>query len=87
MSEETTDKASKAWLYGLSLVLALPLLYALSIGPAVVLLMRGWASNSAVNTLYKPLQSFADATNTEVLFRSYIEAWMITTGTTLHFPK
>lgn len=87
MSEETTDKSVRVWLCVLALVFASPLLYAMSIGPAVVLVARDVVSNSAVNTLYMPLQSFAQATNTEGLFRSYVEVWMSATGTPFYFPK
>ena len=87
MSEETTEKSGKTWLYVVGLVLALPILYVLSVGPAVVLVGRNVVSNSTAKTLYLPLERFAHATNTEDVFGGYIEVWMNATGTYWYFPK
>jgi hypothetical protein len=80
MSEETSDKSSKVWLYTLGVILSLPLLYALSVGPAVALLLRGWASESVFESFYTPLISFVQATNTEGLWQSYCKVWVSATG-------
>ena len=87
MSEESTDRSSKVWLYTLCLILSLPLLYALSAGPVLVLIVRGWASESIFESFYTPLESFAQATNTKGLFQTYAKAWMSTNGTEFRPPK
>ena len=87
MSDEATSKSGKVWLYVVALVLALPLCYVLSVGPVTVLGMRDLYSESAFKSLYTPLQSFAQATNTEDLIRSYIQVWMSATGTDWPPPK
>ena len=83
MSEETTGKSSKVWLYTMCLILGLPLLYVLSIGPALVLIFRGAPEpvEFAFKTLYMPLDQFAQATNTQGLFQTYAEVWLKVTGT------
>ena len=88
VSDEPNNKAGKVWLYSLGLIVALPLLYVLSVGPAAVLIFRGFAPKSVesgLETLYMPLKPFAQATNTEGLFQIYVEAWLKVTGTS--FPS
>lgn len=89
MSDEATGKSSKVWLYTLGFILALPLLYVLSIGPVAVLIFRGFAPKSVesvLETLYMPLTPFAQATNTEGLFQTYVEVWLNVTGTGFRLP-
>ena len=84
MSDEPNGKSGKVWLYSLGLIVAFPLLYVLSVGPAAVLGMRGFASESAFMNFYTPLISFAQAKNAEDLLQSYIKIWMSATET--HWP-
>ncbi len=80
MSEETTSKSGKTWLYVVGILVLLALLYALSIGPAFVLVMRKAISND-VFLIYAPLEWFASATGTDDAFKAYISVWFYLTGT------
>ncbi|MFM8469898.1 MAG: hypothetical protein ACKODH_08010 [Limisphaerales bacterium] len=62
MSDETTDKPSKTWLYVVGLLVGVPLCYVLSTGPVVVLAARGLIPGSSIEAVYKPLIRFMDKT-------------------------
>ena len=84
MSDTLTERSSKTWTYVLVMLVSLPLFYALSIGPAVVMVGRKVIPGQVLQPIYKPLEKFADATNTDEFFRSYIGMWLGATGAT--FP-
>jgi hypothetical protein len=81
MSDESEPKANRTWLYVLGIVAGLPLLYALSIGPACVLVVRGVIPMDPVKAFYQPLEQFARCTGTSAAFGAYGEAWLNLTGT------
>ena len=63
------------------MLVSLPLLYALSIGPAVVLAQRKVISQSVFELAYTPLDRFAMHTETKDAFIAYISMWLTMTGT------
>ncbi|MFA6545390.1 MAG: hypothetical protein WCS99_13310 [Limisphaerales bacterium] len=82
MSEEATDKLGKTWLYVVSMLVGLPLLYVLSVGPAAVLVhLKPSLGQSVLLRIYNPLDSFANATGTHEALGAYIDAWIKLTGT------
>ena len=81
MSEETTEKSGKLWLYGLGFVLALPFLYYLSIGPVVVLFARKIISQDAFEIFLFPFGWFVDMAETDFGIPAYARAWCHATGT------
>ena len=80
MSDETTSKSGKTWLYVVGLLVGLPLLYSLSIGPVFVLVMKNAISKDAL-LIYAPLEWFASVTGTDGTFKTYISVWFYLTGT------
>lgn len=80
MSDKATSKSGEMWLYAVGLLVALPLLYASSIGPVFVLMKRRVISND-VMLIYAPLNSFGSATGTDDAFKAYISVWLYLTGT------
>lgn len=80
MSDEPTTRSGKTWLYVVGVLVSLPLLYALSIGPVFVLVMKKAISND-VFLIYAPLEWFAQATHTSDAFKTYISLWLSLTGT------
>lgn len=80
MSDEAPSKSGKTWLYVVGLLVGLPLLYTLSIGPVFVLLMRKVISYDVL-LIYAPLNWFASATGTDNAFKAYISVWLYLTGT------
>jgi hypothetical protein len=80
MSEETTDKSGKTWPYVAGLLVGMPLLYALSIGPVFVLVMKKAVSNDVL-LIYSPLERFMQATGTDDAFKAYVSAGLYLTGT------
>lgn len=80
MSDEATSKSGKTWLYVVGLLVGLPLLYALSIGPVFVLVMKKAISNDVL-LIYAPLEWFMQATGTDDAFKAYVSVWLYLTGT------
>ena len=83
MSDEATSKPGKTWIYVAGILASLPLLYALSVGPATALLMRSTSSrenSSLFASTYKPLFSFADVSGTDGIVRVYQDAWLRVAG-------
>ena len=79
MSDEATGKSGKPWIYVAGLLASLPLLYALSVGPATALLIRSTFSrdsSSLFASTYKPLFSFAEVSGTDGIVRIYQDAWL-----------
>lgn len=83
MSDEKTSKSGKTWLYVVGIVLSLPLLYILSVGPAFVLAARGMIPMWTVEFVYLPLERFAEVTGTDSSVQTYVSAWFGLTGTSL----
>ena len=81
MSDETTEKSSKVWLYVTGSIIALPLLYVLSIGPVGVLAFRGVITNDAFNSVYAALIWFVERTDTGDALEAYTKMWFSLTGT------
>ena len=81
MSDEATGKSGKTWLYVMGMLIGLPLLYALSVGPAAVLFVRKHLPTESVAIIYMPLELFAKTTGTQDVFVSYVRAWCQLTGT------
>ena len=81
MSDEATGKAGKTWLYVVGVLLSFPLLYALSLGPAVVLVQRKIIAEPVLQPVYAPLESFIKMTGLESAAREYVVAWLRLTGT------
>ena len=83
MSDQTTSKSGKTWIYVAGILASLPLLYALSVGPATALLMRSTfsrANSSLFASTYKPLFSFAEASGTDGIVRIYQDACLRLAG-------
>ena len=81
MSEETTEKSGKLWLYGLGFLLALPFLYYLSIGPVVVLFARKIISEEAIAVFILPFEWGSKVAGTDFGIPAYARAWCHATGT------
>lgn len=81
MSEETTDKSGKTWLYVMGLLVGVPLCYVLSTGPMVVLGMRKVIPEPAIEVIYGPLIWLMRETNTKEAIESYVVLWMKLTNT------
>lgn len=81
MSNEATSKSGKTWLYVAGMLASLPVLYGLSIGPAIVLVTRGMLNDDVLRVAYGPLEGFVRATDSTELGRSYIRTWLILTST------
>jgi hypothetical protein len=81
MSEETTSKSGKTWLYVVGWLVSIPLLYVLSVGPIAVLVHRKLVPVSAVEPAYTPLFWLFEKTHTGEAMTAYMEAWMKLTGT------
>lgn len=83
MSEEATSKSSKVWLYVVSLLVGLPLLYVLSVGPAMVVLLRSPAASgpfAAFSATYAPLFLAAKGTGTDGALNAYVATCMRLVG-------
>ena len=81
MSDEANEKANKTWLYVTGGIMALPLLYVLSVGPMIVLAERGIIPKSAIDSLYRPLERLCIRTDTVEAMVAYIKMWCVLTGT------
>ena len=63
---EATHAKSHAWLWTIAVIIALPLLYVLSIGPMIYLTKKGYLPESIADkmeTFYQPLGWLADHTS------------------------
>ena len=86
MSDETTSKSGKTWVYVVGLLVILPVCYALSIGPAYVLAVRGLAGPIgpiSFKSVYDPLLWLMNKTDLDEPAEAYIGAWMSLTGTSI----
>lgn len=83
MSDETTSKSGKTWLYVVGLLVSLPLCYALSVGPAYVLAIRGLAGPLKFKEVYGPLIWLVNKTGLDEPAEAYIGAWMSLTSTSI----
>jgi hypothetical protein len=81
MSEETTDKSGKTWLYVVGLLVGVPLCYLLSTGPMVVLKVRKIIPASAIEVIYAPLIWVMRETNTREAIEGYVVLWLKLTNT------
>lgn len=81
MSDETSEKSSKTWLYVVGLLVGAPLCYVLSIGPAAVLFLRGCAPKPLVTAIYGPLEWATHSSPLGPPLEGYIELWLQLTGT------
>lgn len=81
MSDEATSKGGKVWFYATGVLVVLPLLYALSCGPAYVCVERGLFPREAFETSYAPLVWLLRKTDTVTPAEAYIVAWLKLTGT------
>ncbi len=81
MSDEATSKSGKTWLYVVGLLALLPLLYVLSVGPAVVLQKRGLISSTALHYFFDPLAQLVNTAGVGNAFASYLDFWMAMTNT------
>jgi len=80
MSDETTSKSGRTWLYVLGLLVGLPLCYLLSCGPVVVLYHRGVLSFEMLQSAYAPL-GWLEQHGFFGAIDSYVRVWMTVTGT------
>ena len=85
MSDETTNKSGKTWLYVVALLVGLPLCYVLSIGPAAVLMQRGVLDIHSVEAAYSPLR-FENCRPFRDAISWYCGTWVDLTGTTSSYP-
>jgi len=61
------------------IILCLPLLYVLSVGPVSALASRGTPSSASLDTIYKPLHLLADEFSpAERLLTWYVGLWVAT---------
>ena len=82
MSEEASEKSSKTWLYVVGLLVGVPACYVLSIGPAAVLFLRGYAPKPLVTSIYAPLEwAIPNSSPLGPPLEGYIELWLQLTGT------
>lgn len=81
MSDEATGKAGKTWLYVAGVLAALPILYALSCGPAYVCVERGLLPRAAFHASFEPLFWLLRKTDTVGPAEGYIVGWLKLTGT------
>jgi hypothetical protein len=82
MSDETTEKSGKTWHYVVGLLVGAPLCYVLSIGPAAVLFLRGYAPKPLVASIYAPLDwAIPYSSPPGRLLAGYIGLWLQLTGT------
>ena len=81
MSDETTEKSSKVWLYVTGSIIALPLLYVLSIGPMAVLVVRKIMPEEGFELIYAPLGWFCTRTDTWDTVWAYAKMWCALTST------
>jgi len=59
------------------IILCLPVLYVLSVGPASALAARGKLSSAALDSFYKPLHALVDRfPRTKGLLSWYVELWV-----------
>ena len=80
MSDETSEKSSKPWLYVTGVIVGLLALYVLSTGPVCVMIQRGWLSES-VFVIYTPLVWAAEWLGIDEVFENYIGFWFKLTNT------
>ena len=83
MSDETTEKSSKVWLYLSGGIVALPLIYWLSLGPAEVLWTRKMISSSTFEIYCMPWGYFIEHVGIDFGIGTYMQAWFSFTGTPL----
>ena len=81
MSDEATGKSGKMWRYVVTMLVSLPLLYALGVGPAVVLQKRGIISHTTLHYFYDPLSWLVNTTKSGNAFAHYLVYWMDMTNT------
>ena len=82
MSDETTNKSGRTWRYVVAVLVSLLIIYALSIGPAIVLRERKVISDATVESIYAPLIWIMAKSETGEWSTPYIRAWLRLTGTT-----
>jgi|GEM_PF-1350543 len=83
MSDEATSKSGKTWLYVVGFLVLLPLLYVLSVGPAMVAVLRSpltSGSAAAFSATYGPLFIAAQVTGTDGALNSYVDTCIGFTG-------
>jgi hypothetical protein len=81
MSDETTSKSGKTWLYVVGFLVGLPMLYVLSVGPMAVLVQRKIIPNEPLVPIYAPLSWLAEMTGTTMEIVAFVECWMTLTAT------
>lgn len=81
MSDEATSKSGKTWLYVVGMLVGLPLLYVLSVGPAVVLEKRGLISSTSLRYFFDPLAQLVNTAGAGNAFFKYLDFWMTLTNT------
>jgi hypothetical protein len=74
MSEATTRTGAREWI--IRTLVALILLYPLSIGPAGWLTQRTEASWTTFDAVYSPLWRIAELSRTSDALRWYLEQWV-----------
>ncbi len=80
MSDETTEKPGKTWLYVVGTLVGILSLYVLGSGPAIVMYRRG-VLHTPINALYGPLDKVLADTGLHGPFEVYLGFWMKLTGT------
>lgn len=80
MSDETTGKSGKTWLYVVGWLASLLLVYVLSLGPVFVLAVRKALPEEVLNA-YAPVGWVVDATDTKAMLLAYLNVWCQTTKT------
>ncbi|MCA9073414.1 MAG: hypothetical protein KDA93_00170 [Planctomycetaceae bacterium] len=82
MNEQTNDEQERGWLFWLVMLILLPTLYALSIGPAlcfyeVVGLKNYFYARECFQLIYAPLGVVIHMTGTVEFVKGYAEWWTI----------
>lgn len=81
MSDEAPSKSGKTWLYVAGMFALPPLLYVLSVGPAVVLQKRGLISSTSLHFFFDPLARLVNTAGVGNAFANYLDFWMTMTNT------
>jgi hypothetical protein len=77
MSDDMTGKSGKTWLYVAGGLVSLPLLYVLTVGPAMVVVLRSSLASGAAaafSATYGPLLLAAQVTGMDGALNSYVDA-------------
>ena len=80
MGDKTTSKTGRTWLYVVGLLVAAPLCYLMSCGPAAVLCHRGMLSIEALDSAYAPVV-WLQANGYSGEINAYVWFWLNATGT------